>query len=110
MELAPEFVVWQCIGCGRIEGPQPCIGVCQDRKVSFVYARDYAEVMSRLLDAEDRIALLESLARRMAHSTPRAGEWERGYRTLQDEARRILKEAQGAQSPAPPAAAPSEEP
>ena len=111
MELAPEFIAWQCIGCGRIEGPQPCIGVCQDRKVSFVYAGDYAEAMSRLLDAEERIALLESLARRMAHSTPREGEWERGYRTLQDEARRIMKEAQATQSPGPPAAAaPSEEP
>ena len=22
--------VWQCIGCGRIEAPQPGIGVCQD--------------------------------------------------------------------------------
>jgi hypothetical protein len=24
---------WQCIGCGKIEAPQACIGVCQDRKV-----------------------------------------------------------------------------
>jgi hypothetical protein len=103
MELAQEFVVWQCIGCGRIEGPQPCIGVCQDRKVSFVYASDYAEVMSRLLDAEDRLALLESLARRMAHSTPRDGEWERGYRSLQQEARMLLKEAQGARPTGRPA-------
>ena len=110
MELPPEFVAWQCIGCGRIDGPQPCIGVCQDRKVSFVYASDYADAMSRLFDAEERIALLESLARRMAHSTPREGEWERGYRTLQDEARRIMKEAQAAPSPGPAAAAPSEEP
>ena len=98
MELAAEFFAWQCIGCGRIEGPQPCIGVCQDRKVSFVYASDHAAVLSRLLDAEDRIAALESLARRMALSTPRAGEWERGYRSLQDEARRVLKGAQGPQT------------
>jgi hypothetical protein len=74
--------------------PEPCIGVCQDRKVSFVYASDHASVLSRLLAAEDRTAVLESLARRMAHSTPRDGEWERGYRTLQEEARRLLKDAQ----------------
>ena len=110
MELAQEFVAWQCIGCGRIEGPQPCIGVCQDRKVSFVYASDYADAMSHLLDAEERIALLESLARRMAHSTPRDGEWERGYRSLQEEARKIMKEPQGAQSPGSQAPPPSEEP
>jgi hypothetical protein len=94
MELAPEFLAWQCIGCGRIEGPQPCIGVCQDRKVSFVYTSDYAAVLNRLLDAKERIAALESLARRLAHSTPLDGEWERGYRSLQEEARRILKGAQ----------------
>jgi hypothetical protein len=94
MDLAPEFPAWQCIGCGRIEGPQPCIGVCQDRKVSFVYTSDYAAVLSGLLDAKERIAALESLARRLALSTPRDGEWERGYRSLQGEARRILKGAQ----------------
>jgi len=93
MELAAEFIAWQCIGCGRIEGPQPCIGVCQDRKVSFVYASDHAAVLGRLLDAEDRIAALERLVRRMALSTPREGEWERGYRSLQEEARRIVKGA-----------------
>jgi hypothetical protein len=82
MEQAREFVAWQCIGCGRIEGPQPCIGVCQDHKVSFVYASDHAAVASRLIDARERIAVLESLARRMAFSTPRDGGWERGYRSL----------------------------
>ena len=97
MELAPEFLAWQCIGCGRIEGPQPCIGVCQDRKVSFVYASDHAVVLGRLLDAKERIAALESLARRMAFSTPRDSEWERSYRSLQEEARRVLKGAQGPQ-------------
>ena len=91
MELAPEFLAWQCIGCGRIEGPQPCIGVCQDRKVSFVFASDYATVLSRLLEAEERIAALEGLVRRMALSTPLTGEWERSYRSLQEEAQRVLK-------------------
>src|SRR6516162_4328466 len=97
MELAAEFVAWQCIGCGRIEGPQPCIGVCQDRKVSFVYASDYAAVLSRLLEAEERIAALEGLVRRMALSTPRTGEWERSYRSLQEEARQVLKGLQESQ-------------
>jgi hypothetical protein len=97
MELAPEFLAWQCIGCGRIDCPQPCIGVCQDRKVSFVYASDYAAVLDNLLAAKNRVAVLESLARRIAFSTPRDGEWEGGYRSLQEEARRIMKDAQGLQ-------------
>ena len=70
MELAAEFVAWQGIGCGRIEGPQPCIGVCQDRKVSFVFASDYATVLSRLLEAEERIAALEGLGRKLINSIP----------------------------------------
>jgi hypothetical protein len=97
MELAAEFVAWQCIGCGRIEGPQPCVGVCQDRKVSFVYASDYAAVLSRLLEAEERVAAVEGLVRRMALSTPRTGEWERSYKSLQEEARRVLKGVPGSQ-------------
>ena len=95
MELAPEFLAWQCIGCGRIDGPQPCIGVCQDRKVSFVYASDYAGVLDSLLAAKDRVEVLESLARRIALSTPRDDKWEQGYRSLQEEARRIMKGAHG---------------
>ena len=59
MEIPAEFVAWQCIGCGRIEGPQPCIGVCQDRKVSFVCASDYAAVLSRLFEVEERLRLLK---------------------------------------------------
>jgi len=81
---------WQCIGCGRIEAPQPCIGVCQDRKVRFVYASEHARVLARLAEMDKRAAALEKLARRVVTTTPRAGGWERTYRTLQEEARRAL--------------------
>jgi hypothetical protein len=39
---------WQCIGCGKIEAPQTCIGVCQDRKVEFVYAFEHEEALAQL--------------------------------------------------------------
>jgi hypothetical protein len=39
---------WQCIGCGKIEAPQTCIGVCQDRKVEFVYADEHEEALAQL--------------------------------------------------------------
>jgi hypothetical protein len=71
--------VWQCIGCGRIDHPQPCVGICQDRKAELVSADDYRA-------AERRIAELEALLKRMAHTRPRAGEWERSWRALQKEA------------------------
>jgi ferredoxin len=89
---------WQCIGCGRVEGPQPCVGVCQDKKVTFVSAEAYDAVAARLRLAEARLAALESLANRMALAKPRDGEWEKSYRALQDEARRALRESHAAKA------------
>jgi len=105
---------WQCIGCGRIEAPQTCIGVCQDRRVEFVYASDHAETEAELAAvrqaleiaqrardaAQARLAAsvlerdaLDAVARRLAFSRPRAGEWERSYRALQAQARDALRAA-----------------
>ena len=89
---------WQCIGCGRVEGPQPCVGVCQDKKVTFVSAEAYDAVAARLRQAEARLAALESLANRMALAKPRDGEWEKSYRALQDEARRARRESHAAKA------------
>ena len=73
---AERIKAWQCVGCGRIEGAQPCIGICQDRAAYFVYAEDYDEI--------------EALVRQLATVTPRDGEWERTYRALQQRARKLL--------------------
>lgn len=84
---------WQCIGCGKIEAPQTCVGICQDRKVEFVYAVEHDEALAlqrRQLDA------LQRLARQLAHTTPRDGEWERSFRALQDQARQVLAAFAGA--------------
>jgi hypothetical protein len=75
--------VWQCIGCGKIEAPQPCIGVCRDRKTELVYATDY-DVLAAEADA------LREVVRRIATITPREGEWESSYRVLQRRARELL--------------------
>ncbi|MEO8103746.1 MAG: hypothetical protein ABI790_14585 [Betaproteobacteria bacterium] len=83
-----EFVkAWQCIGCGKIEAPQTCVGVCQDRKVELVYAQEHREALAR--EQADKRAL-ELLVRHIALTTPRAGEWERSYRALQARARLTL--------------------
>jgi hypothetical protein len=74
--MPERLKAWQCIGCGRIEGPQTCIGICQDRKVEFVYAAEYEE--------------LAALVTQLARATPREGEWERSYRALQARARALL--------------------
>ncbi|MCC7325536.1 MAG: hypothetical protein IT521_01860 [Burkholderiales bacterium] len=81
---------WQCIGCGKIEAPQPCIGVCEDRKVQFVYAYEYEEALAQTQRAQQAAQSIATVLRRMASTTPRDGEWERSYRALQQQARQAL--------------------
>lgn len=81
---------WQCIGCGRIEAPQTCIGVCEYRKAEFVYAFEHEQVVAQAARARRRADALEALVRQLACTTPRQGEWERSFRALQDQARRVL--------------------
>ena len=90
--MTTEYIkAWQCIGCGKIDVPQPpCIGICQDRKVEFVYASEYEAALAQAALADQRAKTLEALVRRMAWTTPRDGEWERSYCVLQDQARRTL--------------------
>jgi hypothetical protein len=75
--------VWQCVGCGRIDHPQPCVGVCQDRKAEYVKAADYRRAI-------DRLRALETVLQRIVHTTPRGEGWERSYRALQEQARIAL--------------------
>ena len=81
---------WQCIGCGRVEAPQPCVGICQDRRVEFVYASEYVETERALDDARRQRNALASLVRRLAWSRPRDGNFERSYQALQAQARALL--------------------
>jgi hypothetical protein len=113
-ELAQSEVIeaWQCIGCGRIEAPQPCIGICQDQKVRLVDAASYEDALARLRESQREAAALEGLIRRLAATRPRPGEWERSYKTFQDQAQRAISRLSFARSSvgAPPPAAPHPEP
>ena len=84
--------VWQCIGCGRIEAPQPCIGVCQERQARFVAAADHEEALGRLQAAQQKAEALEGFMHRLTLTSPREGEWKNCYTTFQAEARRLLFE------------------
>lgn len=91
---------WQCIGCGKIEAPQTCIGICQDRKVEFVYAFEHQEVLAQ----RDALA---ALLRRLASTTPRDGHWERTFRSFQELARSALAQLKDTSATANPASRPS---
>ena len=88
--MSERIAAWQCIGCGRIEAPQNCIGICQDRRVEFVYASEHEATARDLEAAQQHIEASSALLRRLAWSRPRDDEWERSYRALQAEARELL--------------------
>jgi len=88
--MSEPIPAWQCIGCGRIEAPQTCLGICQDRRVEFVYAFELRETERELASAQRERDALSALARRLAWSHPRDDEWERSYRALQAQARELL--------------------
>src|ERR1039457_4656430 len=88
--MTKRVTAWQCIGCGRIEGAQPCVGICEDRRTDFVYASDHDELLAQLTLARRRTEALAALARLLAHTTPRKGQCERTYAALQARARRAL--------------------
>ena len=81
--MVETIKVWECVGCGRIDHPQPCVGVCRDRKAELVHASDYAV-------AAERIEALEKVLRRIAFTTPRDAEWKRTWDALQKDARALL--------------------
>jgi hypothetical protein len=85
--MIERIQAWQCIGCGRIEGAQPCVGICQDRKAEFVHASDHDVALAQ---ARRQLEPLSALVRLIAHTSPRAGECERTWLALQQRARRVL--------------------
>jgi hypothetical protein len=72
--------VWECIGCGRIEDPRPCVGICQDRKAEYVLASEHDALL----------AALAQVVRTIAITTPREGECLRHWRALPQRARKAL--------------------
>ena len=81
---------WQCIGCGRIEAPQTCIGVCQDRKVHLVAMPDHQAALDAIQQLLAQIDAMQRVLSRLAHSIPREGQWETSYRAAQEQARIVL--------------------
>lgn len=84
---------WQCIGCGKIEAPQPCIGVCQDRKVLFVGKADHEQLEAEAEQLRQRLDAAYGLLTRMARTRPREGQIDRCWSSFQQQARDVLADA-----------------
>ncbi len=81
-----RFKAWQCIGCGRIDGPAQCVGVCQDRPVELVNADE-------VLRAWQAVEALVGVVRTIAHTRPKDGECLATWLALQARARSALAAA-----------------
>ncbi|HET6553581.1 MAG TPA: hypothetical protein VFG49_08595 [Dyella sp.] len=86
-----EYIqAWQCIGCGKIEAPQPCIGVCRDRKVLMVGKDDHDKALSDLGALQARLTRVHDMLQRFALANPHEGQWERSWQALQVQVRDVL--------------------
>ena len=74
---------WRCIGCGKLDAPRPCIGICQDRRIELVDAAEYDALRLRVQALEGALALI-------ARTTPRADRLADSWTALQGLARRLL--------------------
>lgn len=82
--------VWQCIGCGRIEAPQPCIGVCKDRKVFMVGRDEHERVLTENQALLARLEHAHAALLRFGQARPREGQWESAWNALQEQVRDVL--------------------
>ena len=80
--MTARIKAWQCIGCGKIEAPQTCVGVCEDRKVEIVYAFEHEEVLAQLAAARATTDSLERIVYQLAWTKPRRDKCEESYRAL----------------------------
>ena len=74
---------WRCIGCGKVDAPRPCVGICQDRRFELVDAADYDALRLRVQALEGALALI-------ARVTPREDRLAESWQALQGLARRLL--------------------
>lgn len=89
-KVVTSIEAWQCIGCGKLEAPQPCIGVCQDRKVTLVSAADYQAALDQNRLLLHRIDALRLLLTRFTHARPHRKGYAASWMKMQDLARQAL--------------------
>lgn len=90
--MTETIKAWQCIGCGRLDAPAPCVGVCRDRPVELVDVAAYASALAR-------VEALERVVRRLTATYPRERHYEEAWRALQSDARKVLAAARDTTPP-----------
>jgi hypothetical protein len=78
---------WWCAGCGNVDMPQPCLGVCVWRPAEWVNLARYEQQLSYLRGAR----ALQRFTAQAAAVVPREGQWERNWTALRAQARAALE-------------------
>lgn len=81
---------WQCIGCGKIEAPQTCIGVCKDRKVFFVGKGEHDRLQQEADALRQQLEQAQRLLLHLSRTTPHEGQHLQCWLGFQQQARALL--------------------
>jgi hypothetical protein len=81
---------WACDSCGRIEAPQPCIGVCIRPETEMVEAAEHRAVLAQAAAVARELERLAPPVRQLAWTTPRSGHVEAAARALQAAAGHLI--------------------
>lgn len=85
-----EYIqAWQCIGCGKIEAPQTCIGVCKDRKVYFIGRDEHEAALAEIARLRAQLGQAATMLLRFERAKPRQGQWEASWQALQEQVRQL---------------------
>lgn len=87
--MSEYITAWQCIGCGKLEAPQTCIGVCRDRKVVLVGKEDHDAALAEILRLQSLLDTAASMLLRFERATPREGQWQAACEALQNQVREV---------------------
>ena len=72
-ESGDVVTTWACDSCGRVEAPQPCIGVCIRPETPMVDATEHATVLAQAETVWRELERLAPPLRLLAWATPRPG-------------------------------------
>lgn len=102
-QMTDYIQAWQCIGCGRVEAPQTCIGVCKDRKVFMVGKDEHERVLAANASLQEQLERTRTMLLRFGKAEPKPGQWENSWHALQAQVQEALAMLAGSAGGAPPA-------
>jgi hypothetical protein len=84
-----------CIGCGRVDVPEPCVGACDERMIDLVLAKEYESARVQAEDITRAVATLQDFISRLVSElpepdAPQAADWDDKLRGLRGQARSVL--------------------